>query len=81
MGVMNGTHFSVDEAAQRLGCHDETIRRYIRRGKLKAYKKGREYRIYETDLNEFVEQNKFIMEGKENDQNESSGSEPNGNEC
>lgn len=31
---------NVREAAELLGCHDRTLRRYVKEGKLKAYKLG-----------------------------------------
>lgn len=31
---------SIREAAKLLGCHDRTLRRYVKEGKLKAYKLG-----------------------------------------
>jgi excisionase family DNA binding protein len=33
----------------------QTVRRWIKSGKLKAYKPGREYRILSSDLDEFLE--------------------------
>jgi len=44
---------TVDEVAQRLSLHAKTIRRYIRSGRLKAKRIGKEYRITRTDLDEF----------------------------
>src|SRR4051794_39027576 len=44
---------TVDEVAQRLNLHAKTVRRYIRAGRLKAKRIGKEYRITRTDLDEF----------------------------
>lgn len=48
---------SVDEAAETLGVHAQTIRGYIRTGKLPAYRIGGErvLRIYATDLYDLLE--------------------------
>jgi len=49
------THlFTVDQVAQRLDLHAKTVRRYIRDGRLKAKRIGKEYRITRRDLDEFA---------------------------
>lgn len=45
----------VEEVAERLLVDPQTVRRWIKSGKLKAYKPGREFRIKSTDLEEFLE--------------------------
>lgn len=40
----------IDAAAERLGCTPKTIRRFIARGELKAYRLGK--RTIRVDLNE-----------------------------
>jgi excisionase family DNA binding protein len=47
-------YYAVDEVAELLGLHVRTIRRFIREGRLKATRVGRQYRIAETDLNTLV---------------------------
>ena len=47
------TLYTADEAAERLNLHVKTIRRYIREGKLKAKRIGKEYRITQADLDDF----------------------------
>jgi excisionase family DNA binding protein len=42
------------EAAERLGVSVYTVRRWIKDGKLKAFRPGKEYRIREADLEEFL---------------------------
>jgi excisionase family DNA binding protein len=42
--------FTVEEVADRLGLHVRTIRNYIREGRLKAVKIGKQYRIAAADL-------------------------------
>ncbi len=45
---------SVEEVAQKLKMDVETIRKWIRRKQLKAYKFGRDYRIRREDFDQFV---------------------------
>ena len=42
----------VREVAMRLGCTSSSVRNYIRRGYIKAYKKGKVWRILERDVPE-----------------------------
>jgi excisionase family DNA binding protein len=46
---------SLPEAADRLGVSVYTVRRWIKDGKLRAFKPGKEYRIREVDLEEFLQ--------------------------
>ena len=45
---------SVEEVAKNLKMDEETIRRWIRRRQLKAYKFGRDYRIRREDFEAFI---------------------------
>lgn len=45
--------FTVEEVAEILGMHPESIRRWIQRGKLKAAKTGKQYLISRVDLQVF----------------------------
>jgi excisionase family DNA binding protein len=45
---------SVEEVAKNLKMDEETIRKWIRRRQLKAYKFGRDYRIRREDFETFV---------------------------
>jgi excisionase family DNA binding protein len=45
---------SINTAAAQLDCHPETLRRIIRRGELTAVKVGRDWRVRETDLDNFL---------------------------
>ena len=42
--------YSVEQVAERLGLHVRTIRSYVRDGRLKAVKIGKQYRIAAADL-------------------------------
>jgi excisionase family DNA binding protein len=48
--------FTTNEAREFLKVSDATIRRYIKSGKLKSQKLGREYRITETAIKEFLDE-------------------------
>jgi excisionase family DNA binding protein len=45
---------SVEDAAKRLNLHPDSIRRFIRTKKLKAFRFGGVYRIRKTDFEEFI---------------------------
>ena len=47
-------YYSPDEVAALLDLHVRTIRRFIREGRLKATRVGRQYRIAESDLSKLV---------------------------
>lgn len=60
--------YTVYEVAETLKLDAETIRRYINREKIRAYKIGKEWRIKESDLLEFIErQSNISKEDKQND--------------
>jgi excisionase family DNA binding protein len=48
--------YTAQELAELLGFNIMTIYRYIKSGKLKAYKTGKEFRIKKNDFNFFLEQ-------------------------
>jgi excisionase family DNA binding protein len=45
---------SVEETAERLGLHEETVRRFAREGRIPAFKAGRSWRFSEEALAEWV---------------------------
>ena len=54
--VMSGSDFyTAQDLADKLQVNVMTIYRYIRSGKLKAYKIGKEYRIDDVEFNSFLE--------------------------
>jgi excisionase family DNA binding protein len=48
--MMSQELYSVDQVAERLGLHVRTVRSYIRGGRLKAVRIGKQYRIAREDL-------------------------------
>ncbi len=42
--------YSVEQVAERLGLHVRTVRNYVRDGRLKAVRIGKQYRIAREDL-------------------------------
>ncbi|WP_435204655.1 helix-turn-helix domain-containing protein [Micromonospora sp. bgisy143] len=48
---MKDDMYSVEQVAERLGLHVRTVRGYIRSGRLKAVRIGKQYRIAARDLN------------------------------
>ncbi len=49
---------SLEDVAERLQVSDRTVRRWVKEGKLAAYKPGREWRIRPGDLEDFLESRK-----------------------
>ena len=49
---------TVEEVAEELRVHPETVRQWIRQGELDAFDTGRGYRISRKDLDGFVEKRK-----------------------
>lgn len=47
---MGNDLYSVEQVAERLGLHVRTVRNYVRDGRLKAVKIGKQYRITRADL-------------------------------
>lgn len=54
----NEQFFTAEELADRLRVNIMTIYRYIKAGKLKAYKFGKEYRVNSKDFDSFLEKHK-----------------------
>jgi excisionase family DNA binding protein len=46
--------FSAEQVAERLGLHVRTVRLYVREGRLKATRIGKQYRIARADLEAFT---------------------------
>ncbi|WP_103504264.1 MULTISPECIES: helix-turn-helix domain-containing protein [unclassified Streptomyces] len=46
--------YSVGEVAEQLGLHVRTVRSYVREGRLAAVRIGKQYRVRQSDLEEFT---------------------------
>jgi excisionase family DNA binding protein len=60
---MEDRHLSLSEVAGLMGVSERTVRRWIKSGKLRAYKPGRDYRIPESAVREFVEDSEISPKG------------------
>lgn len=49
---------TVEEVAEELRVHPETVRQWIREGELDAFDTGRGYRISRKDLDDFIQRRK-----------------------
>ena len=58
---------STEDAAQRLGLHPETVRRFLREGILRGVKIGRNHRIEESEIAAYIERLK-AAQSKQGDQ-------------
>lgn len=47
---MDDVVFSIEQVAEHLGLHVKTVRNYVREGRLKAVRIGKQYRIAAADL-------------------------------
>ncbi len=54
---------TLPEVAERLKVSRRTVYRWIKNGDLKAYQFGREYRITESALKDFLEAHQFRARG------------------
>src|SRR5918992_381967 len=60
---MEDRHLALSEVAGSLGVSERTVRRWIKSGKLRAYKPGRDYRIPEGAFRAFVEESEISPKG------------------
>ncbi len=56
---MEERHVPLSTVAGRLGVSERTVRRWIKAGKLRAYRPGRDFRIPESAVKEFVEESEI----------------------
>ena len=63
MQTVEEAYFTVDEVAERLKVSHMTVYRWIKTGKLDAYKLGGEFRITERDIERFLEARRFRGKG------------------
>ena len=58
MDTDNNQFLTVDQVAETLQVHWQTILNYIKSGKLKAIKLGKGYRIEKSEFDNFLKNNK-----------------------
>ena len=58
-------YLTLPEVAERLKVSRRTIYRWIKSGDLNAYQFGREYRITESALKDYLEAHRFRAKGEE----------------
>jgi excisionase family DNA binding protein len=56
-------YLAPQDIADSLGVDVETVRRWIKGGRLRAFKPGKEYRIREADLEEFLREREVRPKG------------------
>lgn len=54
--------YTVQDLCERYGVKDFTVWDWIRKGKIKAYKIGKSYRFYESDVMAFENAQKNVWE-------------------
>jgi len=57
--------FTVEELSDKLKVSEQTIRMWIREGRIEAYKFGRAHRVPASALQRFLEQSKQTSDAKE----------------
>ncbi len=65
MRTVEEAYFTVEEVAGRLKVSHMTVYRWIKAGKLAAYKIGGEFRITERDIERFLEARRFRVKGED----------------
>jgi putative molybdopterin biosynthesis protein len=48
------TYFTIDEVAKLLKIHRNTVIKFIESGKLKVFKIGKQYRVSQDQINDFL---------------------------
>jgi excisionase family DNA binding protein len=67
MPTVEEDYYTVEEVARRLRVSNMTVYRWIKAGKLGAYKVGGEFRIAEGDIERFLEGSRFRAKEDGND--------------
>lgn len=60
MRMNNKEFYKAEDLAEKLDVNIMTIYRYIKSGRLKAYKIGKEFRIEKKEFNNFLDKTKTI---------------------
>jgi len=62
-----GKMFSVEQIANKFQVHKRTVRRWIKTGQLSAYKVGRQWRVPEKAIEDFIKSGPGEKEEKKKD--------------
>lgn len=65
--IIQAKYYTPDEIAELLSMNPESIRRWIRNRELKAFRVGRELRVGEDDLREYLESHRIGPEEEDGD--------------
>jgi putative resolvase len=65
MQTVEERYFTVEEVAERLKVSHMTVYRWIKAGKLGAYKIGGEFRLAEGDIERFLQARRVRAEGED----------------
>ncbi|MGE7954934.1 helix-turn-helix domain-containing protein [Lysinibacillus xylanilyticus] len=57
-------YLTVKEVSQKLGVSEKTVRDYINKGELIAYKLGTSWKITEEDLQTFIKSKSNVQKGE-----------------
>jgi len=55
-------YYTLEEVAKKLRVVYMTVYRWVRNGKLSAYKFGKQYMVKEEDLEDFIQNSKYKIE-------------------
>lgn len=61
---MENKFYTIDQVAEILDIHHKTVRKFIKEGKLKANKVGKQWRISQIDLEVFTENKNSAIDNK-----------------
>lgn len=62
---MENKFYTIDQVAEVLDIHHKTVRKFIKEGRLKANKIGKQWRISQVDLDLFMKNKKSICNNEE----------------
>ena len=57
-------YLTVTEVAELLKVHPETVRNYLKKGKIQGIKLDREWRISEDALSQFLKEGQYVVQKK-----------------
>ena len=58
---VNKNYLTTNDIAEKLGFTTKAVTLWIKEGKLKAYRFGKDYRITEEDFNDFLEKSQVTI--------------------